>query len=341
MDASPARPSANIRDLAKAAGVSIMTISRAMRGVEGVSTSKRTEILRLAKQMGYRPNRNAASLAAAHSTLIGISLPTLFNEVFADILDGMRGTFDLAGYDLVLDNSDYDLQREANWVERMLDWRPAGVVLSGVHHAPGVRERLRRAAIPTLEIWDHTDDPIDVCVGMDHLEAGRMIGAHLLALGYRRPAFVGVEAERDPRAEKRLAGLRARFAEFGGIDVSVTRSHKHASFEAGMVGTIVALQALGPKPDCICYLNDHMAFGGLATCERKGLTVPDDIGIVGFNGLGINAVLERPLTTVVTPRLLMGSLGGQALLARIHGATVGRCRVVPATLTQGRTTRRQ
>lgn len=341
LEAGTYPPTASIREVAQAAGVSIMTISRAMRGVEGVSQAKRAEILQLAKVLGYRPNRNAASLAAAHSTLIGISLPTLFNEVFADMLEGMRGTFDLAGFDLVLDNSDYNLQREANWVERMLDWRPAAVVLSGIYHAPGVRERLRYAAIPTLEIWDHTDDPIDVCVGMDHLEAGRMIGAHLFNLGYRRPAFVGVEAGRDPRAEKRLAGLRRYFEQMGGIDVSVTRSQKHASFEAGMIGTLAALDTPGTKPDCICYLNDHMAFGGLSTCERQGWSVPGDIGIVGFNGLGINAVLDRPLTTVVTPRLRMGMIGAQALLARIHGVAVVRSQVLATSLVEGKTTRSQ
>lgn len=335
-----ARQYPSIQDVADRVGVSIMTVSRAMRGVEGVSQARRAEILDAAKQLGYRPNRTARSLAAAHSTLIGISLPTLFNEVFADILDGMRRTFDIAGFDLVIDNSDYDSGREAAWVERMIDWKPAGVILSGVDHAPEVREELRAAAIPTLEIWDQCDDPIDVCVGVDHLAAGRIIGDHLAACGYRAPAFVGVEEGRDPRAEKRLAGLSAALHEAGISGLIVRRSEKHASFEAGMIGTRALLQAGGRRPDCICYLNDHMAFGGLSTCEKLGLCVPDDIGIVGFNGLGINAVLPRPLTTVITPRLLMGALGARTLLARINGARVERRGVVPVELSVGATTRR-
>ncbi len=336
---SPIRPRPNVSAVAEATGVSIMTVSRAMRGVEGVSADKRAEILHMAKTMGYRPNRSAASLATSQSTLIGISLPTLFNEVFADILDGMRRTFELAGFDIVLENSDYDPQREANWVERILDWHPAAVVLSGVDHAKSVREHLRQAATPTLEIWDICNDPIDICVGMDHEAAGRLLGRHLLQLGYRKPAFVGVEAGRDQRAEKRLNGLQSVFSEGGGHAVSVIRSQRHASFEAGMIGTLSILQTPAPRPDCICYLNDHMAFGGLTTCERHGLDVPGDIGIAGFNNLGINAVLAKPLTTVVTPRLLMGSLGAQQLVARIRGARVDQCRVVPATLSNGLTTR--
>jgi LacI family transcriptional regulator, gluconate utilization system Gnt-I transcriptional repressor len=335
------KPHASINDVASLVGVSIMTVSRAMRDVEGVSAGKRAEILRAAKRLGYRPNRNARSLAVSHSTLIGISLPTLFNEVFADILDGMRRTFDTAGFDLVLDNSDYDSPREEAWVERMIDWRPAGVVLSGVDHSPHVRAQLRRSQIPTLEIWDQQEDPIDVCVGVDHAAAGRLLGNHLIGLGYGAPAFVGVEAGRDPRAEKRLAGLHAAFAASGRHGMRVIRSQKHASFEAGMTGTLALLNSGEPRPDCICYLNDHMAFGGLSTCEKSGLSVPGDIGIAGFNGLGINAVLPRPLTTVVTPRLLMGSMGARMLLARIHGAKVERRVVVPTELFPGQTTRRQ
>jgi LacI family transcriptional regulator, gluconate utilization system Gnt-I transcriptional repressor len=330
------RPS--IKDVAEAAGVSIMTVSRAVRGIEGVSDTKRAEILHCAASLGYRTNRNAASLAAANSTLIGISLPTLFNEVFADILDGMRQIFALAGFDIVLDNSDYDVQREANWVERMLDWHPAAIVLSGIDHQPSVREQLRQAGVPTLEIWDVCDDPIDICVGVDHYESGKNLAKHLLQLGYRRPAFIGVDYMRDARAEKRLLGIQDVFQAAGCNEVRVIRGQKQASFEAGMLATLTLLKSRDARPDCVCYLNDHMAFGGLTTCESHGLNVPRDIGIVGFNNLGINLVLSKALTTMMTPRLLIGSLGAQQLLARIHGAKVDRCRTIATTLVAGMTT---
>jgi LacI family transcriptional regulator, gluconate utilization system Gnt-I transcriptional repressor len=333
------RQQVSIQDVADRVGVSIMTVSRAMRGVEGVSAPKRAEIIEAARQLGYRPNRYAMSLAASHSTLIGVSLPTMFNEVFADILEGMRRVFDTVGFDLIIDNSDYNTRREHVWVERMIDWKPAGVVLSGVDHAPDVREQLRRSGIPTLEIWDIHDDPIDVCVGIDHAAAGHQIGSYLVSQGYRKPAFVGVELGRDLRAEKRLEGMRSAFRTAGIDDLRLARSDRNASFEAGMAGTLDLLKASDTNPDCICYLNDHMAFGGFATCERLGLDIPRDIGIVGFNGLGINAVLSRALTTVVTPRLDMGANGARLLLARIRGAKVERRIVMPTQLRKGGTTR--
>jgi LacI family transcriptional regulator, gluconate utilization system Gnt-I transcriptional repressor len=331
--------SPSIEDVARHVGVSIMSVSRAMRGVEGVSAPLRAKILNAAKLLGYRPNRNARSLAAAHSTLIGISLPTLYNEVFADILEAMRHTFDRAGFDLVLDNSDYDDRREASWVERMIDWNPAGVILSGVDHAAGVGAQLRQAKIPTLEIWDQHEDPIDLCVGIDHEAAGLMIGTHLIACGYQRPGFIGVEEGRDPRAEKRLNGLRAAYRQAGLGEIIVSRSQRHASFEAGMNGTLAMLDSGDTLLDCLCYLNDHMAFGGLATCERRGIRVPEDLGIMGFNGLGINCVLPRPLTTILTPRHEIGTQGARRLLARIKGAKVPPRLLMPVTLFKGATTR--
>ncbi len=330
-----------IKDIGQALGLSMMSVSRALRGVEGVSAETRNEILQAAKHMGYRPNRNARSLATAHSTLIGISLPTLFSDVFPEILDGMRATFDHAGFDTVIDTTDYNPIREASWIERMLDWNAAGLVLSGVDHAVEVRKRLRGLKIPTLEIWDSTDDPIDMCVGVDHFSAGASLGWYLVKLGYRCPAFAGVLEGKDTRADKRLNGLQFAFSQSGVRAMRASRIDRRAAFEAGSRATEMLLTNSDPAPDVICYLNDHMAFGGMATCIKRGISVPDDMGIAGFNDLEINAVLPLPITTVVTPRQQMGALGAKNLVARINGAIVDRSIIVPTHIREGRTTRAQ
>jgi len=328
-----------IKDIGKALGVSMMTVSRALRGVEGVSADMRAAVLRCAEAMDYRPNRNARSLATANSALIGVSLPTLFSDVFPEILDSMRSTFNHAGFDTVIETTDYDQAREAAWAERMLDWNAAGVVLSGVDHAPELRMRLRESRIPTLEIWDVTDDPIDMCVGVDHVAAGRALGDHLVACGYRRPAFVGVPERRDRRADKRLTGLTEAFALAGVAEVIVERVDRRAAFEAGSLGTERLLRRSAPLPDVICYLNDHMAFGGMSACERFEVKVPEVIGVAGFNDLEINAVMARPITTLKTPRQTMGAIGARNLVARINGALVEKCVSLPTVLREGSTTR--
>jgi LacI family gluconate utilization system Gnt-I transcriptional repressor len=318
-----------------------MTVSRALRGVEGVSEAKRAEIARVAKRLNYVPNNNARSLAVANSMLIGISLPTLFNDVFADVLEGMRGALNAAGFETIIDTTEYDEGREEAWVDRLLSWSPAGLILTGVHHRPVLRERLRSARVPVLEIWDCINDPIDICVGIDHLGAGVTLGRHAAGLGYRRPGFVGAPLNRDPRAEARLQGLSMAFSEIKGATVRTARPAEGSAFETGYVGALMLLEEAGERPDIVFFLNDHLAFGGLMACVAKGLDVPRDIGIAGFNGLPITNVLTTRLTTLRTPRRLMGATGARNLLARIHGVKCERSTTLPIELVCGETTRRQ
>lgn len=330
---------AKIEDVAKAAGVSIMSVSRVMRGVEGVSAAKRTEIRRIARRLGYSPSRVAGSLAAANSTLIGISVPTLFEAVFAEILDGMRSIFNKAGLQTIVETTDYMESYEEKWVERMIAWHPAGLILSGVYHSKITMDRLRNAGIPTLEIWDYTESPIDMCIGVNHLSAGYDMGRHLVELGYRKPAYVGVGLNRDPRAEDRFNGLANAFAEVRSNIHPNSRLAAAASFEGGFMGTAEILDHASEQPDVVCYLNDHMAFGGIMECERRGLNVPKDIGIVGFNGLNINLVLPKQITTSVTPRTQMGTAGARMLVSKILGAKTEQSILMPVEIFAGDTTR--
>ncbi|MFN4157892.1 MAG: LacI family DNA-binding transcriptional regulator [Gemmobacter sp.] len=330
-----------ITDVAEAAGVSAMTASRALRGIEGVGAEKRAEIERLASEMNYVPNGNARSLVVSNSSLIGISVPNLLNDVFPEILSGMRGVLTAAGFETVIDTTEYDEAREEAWVRRLMGWNPAAVVLTGVHHSARVRQWLRATRVPTLEFWDWTDDPIDICVGLDHLEAGRSIGAHVCALGYLRPAFVGVAAGHDLRADARLFGIRAAFATQAGIEVTAMQATRSLSFQAGFDGTKALLATADPRPDVVFYLSDHLAFGGLMALQAAGLSVPGDIGVVGFNALNINGVLPCPLTTLRTPRHRMGVIGARNILARIHGVSPERAVCLPGRIVPGATTRPQ
>ncbi|MCV3274024.1 LacI family DNA-binding transcriptional regulator [Roseobacter sp. WL0113] len=316
-----------------------MSVSRAIRGVDGVSEKTRAQILKIARDMKYVPNSNARSLAVANSNLIGISLPTFAGEVFADILKGMRRTFDSAGYSSVIDTTEYNPDAELSWVRRLLSWQPAGIILTGLDHRPETVELLRESPIPVLEIWDHTETPIDICVGIDHYKAGQMIGAHAVSLGYRRPAFVSAPRGHDTRADARLEGLRDIFARDCGAAVLSARPETGNSFTTGFEGTAQLLDSA--SPDIICYLNDHMAFGGLMCCQIRGLSVPEDIGIAGFNQLDLASVLPKTLTTVRTLRRLMGITGATNLLARINGVSVETSKPLPLELVPGETTRLQ
>lgn len=318
-----------------------MTASRALRGVEGVGPARRAEIERLAAEMNYVPNGNARSLVVANSSLIGISVPNLLNDVFPEILQGMRQVLTAAGFETVIDTTEYDPAREEGWVRRLMGWNPAAVVLTGTHHTPRVRQWLRATRVPTLEMWDCTDDPIDLCVGIDHTAAGRAIGAHVCALGYRRPAFVGVEAGHDLRADARLAGVRKAFAEGAGVAVRAMQATRQVSFSAGFESTRWLLADGDARPDVVFYHSDHLAFGGMMALQAAGLSVPGEIGVVGFNGLNITGVLPVALTTVRTPRHQMGITGARQIVARLHGVSPEPVVRLAVQIEEGATTRPQ
>lgn len=330
-----------LRDVADAAQVSLMTVSRALRGVEGVSEARRSEIQQLAKKMNYTPNNNARSLAVSNSTLVGISFPTLFADVFAHMLDGMRETFEMAGLSTVVNTTNYERKTELIWVEHLLSWRPAGIVLTGCDHHRDVRRKLRRAGVPTLEIWDLTDKPIDVNVGIDHYKAGYELGRYVAGLGYLKPAFVDATTGRDARAIKRKQGIECAFRERKNSRPLVTTVQKNSnSFMAGQAGTYELMQQVEP-PDVIFYVNDHIAFGGMSACHSLGITVPDDIGIVGFNALDLTSVLPVALTTARTPRRDLGVVGARNLILRIKGVEPDESVELPVEIITGATTKKQ
>lgn len=327
---------AKIEDVARAAGVSIMSVSRALRGVEGVSEKTRSKIVAEAARLGYRPSRLAGGLSQENSTLIGVSVPTLFDAVFAEILDGMKDGLALAGLETIIETTEYDAAKEEAFVDRMCRWSPAGVILTGAQHSAAARSRLKMEGRPVLEIWDISEEPIDVCVGVDHFAAGYDMGREMAARGYRRPGFVSAAGVRDTCAARRRDGFAKALAEAGGAGLKRFVEGGRSQFESGFAGAGAAFAA---DVDILYFLNDHLAFGGLMAADAHGVSCPDEIGIVGFNDLRLNKVLPRPLTTTITPRKVMGATAARRLVARINGAATPPVTCLPVEISLGATTR--
>ncbi|MEM1362064.1 MAG: LacI family DNA-binding transcriptional regulator [Pseudomonadota bacterium] len=328
---------ATIQDVAAAAGVSVMTVSRSIRGVDGVSSQTRTRVRQIAKEMNYLPNSNASALVRSSSKLIGISIPTLFNEVFADMMMGMRRTFEQAGYSSVVDTTDYDREREKRFLERLLAWQPAAIILTGTDQPNETAALIKERNIPCLQIWDIAEKPIDLCVGIDHQKAGLALGRYLAGLGYRKPAFIGRPMGSDTRADARFKSLETTFAEVGGAVPRRINVSSDNDFNLGAEG-FGQIDWRDP-PDLICGLNDHVAVGIMFAAEKAGRSVPEDLGIAGFNALGITEVLPTRLTTMETPRRELGLVGARNLLARLNGVAPDPVTALPCRIVEGQTTR--
>nr|WP_277985030.1 substrate-binding domain-containing protein [Salinicola tamaricis] len=191
---------------------------------------------------------------------------------------------------------------EEGVVETVLSRRPDGIVLTGCHHSALTRQRLAASRVPLVEIWDMSDDPIDMLIGFSHHAVGRAVADHLLARGYRR---LGVISADDTRAERRIDGLRERLAEAGQQALPLRRVGTPSSMPWGreMAAELLDHHAL----EAIVCSSDILALGVIAEAQSRGLAIPDDLAIMGFGDSSYAAASFPALSTV-----------------RIDGATIGR-----------------
>jgi LacI family gluconate utilization system Gnt-I transcriptional repressor len=325
--------------VAEAAGVSKMTASRVLRGEGGYSEKTKEKVMLKVDQLGYLPNRLATVFAGDQSsTFIGVSIPDLGNEVFAQVLEGIDRKLGSFGHQTVLGLTQHTPQEEENWIATVLSWQPAGLILTGRAHSPRATDMLRNAGIPVVEIWDFNSSPLDMSVGLNHFDSGFDMGRYLVGCGYRKIGYVGTSHDTANAATTRLAGFCKAVESGGGVVSKQLCLHDTATYYPGFYGT-EQLLASHTEIDCIFYQNDAMAFGGLQYSTSRGLRVPEDIGIAGWGDLPIASVLPKRLTSMHVPHLKIGQSAAEMMIARISGEPVENCRHVDFHLIPGSTVR--
>ena len=296
--------SVTLADVAVEAGVSAITVSRAIRRPELVSEGARARVAAAVEKLGYVPDPAASALASQRTNVLGLIVPSLTNAVFADVLRGVYDAVEDTGLTVQIGNSRYSPSKEVGLIRTFLRQRPAGLIVAGVDQTGAALEMLRCAPCPVAQIMDVTDSPVNLLVGFAQREGGVMATRHLIACGYRRPAFLG--ARMDPRSQARLAGFTeaARAADLHDPWRVVTTPRPSS---VGVGGLLLAdLLAQAPETDAVFCNNDDIAAGALFEAQRRGLRVPEQFGICGFNDLEMSRHLNPALTTVVTPRYEVG-----------------------------------
>ena len=314
-----------------------MTVSRVLRGGSGFSDDTRLRVTEAADKMGYVPNRIAAAFSSDQaSTLVGMCVPRLTSGLFGHVLDGVDRALSRLGYQVMIGCNNHDLGEEEAWVRQVVSWRPAGVILSGRTHTPGTVDLLRQAAMPVVEIWDLTTSPIDMSVGFSHRDCGAEIGQFLLRRGRRRAGYVGALSRSDVMGQARMQGFAETLSRGGHPLIDQEVLHDSPGFYPGYYG-LETLLARSPDLDVVYFHNDEMAIGGLAYCQSRGISVPEDLGIVGWGGMEAASVLPRRLTTTVVPTTTIGKVAAEALVARLRGEAGQDITVVPTRLVPGET----
>jgi LacI family transcriptional regulator, gluconate utilization system Gnt-I transcriptional repressor len=305
-------------DVARLAGVSTSTVSRALRQPDIVSTELRARIDDAIRRLAYRPNLMAGGLATARSRTVGVIVPSILNSFFAATVEEMTAPLAEQGYQLMLGNSGYSEETEEALVASFLSWSPAAVVLTGRHHSRRTLRMLLDADLPTVEMWELGERPLDCAVGFSNWAVGAAVARHFVAQGAKRLAFVGAALDRDRRAAERGAGF-IEAVEAAGIETPLRLAlPQRASVTLGSDG-LRELRQQHSEIEAAFFSNDALALGALFECQRQGVSVPDRLRICGFGDLDYAAASVPALTTVRPPRGEIGRRTAALLIARFNG----------------------
>ena len=323
------------KDVARAIGVSDMTVSRVLTGRGTVSAGTRERVLSAVREMGYLRNRMAGSLASARSNQVGVILPSMHVGIFPEVLAGITSELEKAGYNPVVGVTDYDVDREESLVESLLSWNAAAIILNDFVHTGRTSQLLRQSGIPIVEIMEVSGDPIDYCVGFNHAAAARALVDHLLSRGYRRFGFLGWHGTRFA-ASARFAAMRDHLAAQGMALLAPDWYGAPPGIDDGKAGLAQIVEEV-PDLDAVIFGNDLMAVGGLFCCERQGWPVPERLALAGFGGLALGQAVNRPLTTIRFPRLEVGRRAARTVLNAMVGQEGQRVSDLGFALVEGAT----
>ncbi|MFS2007708.1 LacI family DNA-binding transcriptional regulator [Duganella sp. CT11-25] len=306
---------ATLVDVAKVAGVSPITVSRALNQPHLVRPNTVAKVQAAVQQTGYVKNMMAGALASSRSRLVSLVLPTISTPIFADMVEAASESLTRSGYQVMLGLSSYEAWREEVLVETILSRRPDGVILTGSLHTDSTRRRLQMSGVPVVETWDMTPSPIDMMIGFSHEEVGHAIALHLLERGYRRIAILAVE---DPRAARRNQGLQAGLAKQGVEVAAVQIMPLPSTFQLGREGMVRLLERC-PDVEVVVCSSDTLAHGVLTEAISRGVRVPEQLAVLGFGDLSFAAHTWPPLSTVRVDGAKIGRLAAQAIVDRVEG----------------------
>jgi LacI family gluconate utilization system Gnt-I transcriptional repressor len=308
------RRSVRVEDVALEAGVSPITVSRALSTPAKVSRETRERVAAAVASTGYIVNSLASTLRSGRSRIVTVFVANLENPHIASILRGIIDAFHASPFSLMFAQTGWQEDVGPDTIESVLSFRPAGMAFCGVGFGKEVRRTLLNLDLPVVQIGSVTH-PLDVLVQLPSFEAGRLMGEHFGRQGFARVAFCGhTMGQGVPRLEGFHAGLGA----FGVAPALILPIEGTQSVSDGIASVGTVLDRL-PDCDAIFYGSDLLALGALIEAKRRGREVPQQLAIAGYGDLDFASHLDPPLTTLRVSDYDVGLRAGTALLQRIAG----------------------
>ena len=330
---STARPT--IRDVAARAGVSKSLVSLALANAPRVAPETRGAILRAAEELGYRRNAAAHALVAHRTRTIGVFVLDLHNPITADVLDAVQAEARRRDYRTIVVVGGEDAAAERAELEKLLEFRVEGIIAVG-HRLPDGAEAAITADCPAVIIGSQKRDmPHLGSMSNDDVLGAALAVDHLVGLGHERIAYV--DGGTSTVARDRRRGYRAAMRRHGlGENVTVVKG----SFtdDGGYRGASHALD-LPERPTALFVVNDLAAMGAMAAVADRGLSVPEDLSVVGYDGTRLAGIRPLALTTVGQPLQELGTRAAALLCGQLDGEPAGETHVLLApSLIERRTT---
>ena len=310
--------SITLSDVAKVAGVSAITASRALNTPDKVSADALKRVQDAILRTGYVPNMLAGGLASSRSRLVAALVPTIAGPVFLETVQALTEALAESGYQLMLGQSGYSGAREDALLDAIIGRRPDGIVLTGIMHSAEGRRRLLAAGIPVVETWDLTPTPIDMLVGFSHEKVGVAVAEYLFAAGYRKLAIVTAD---DHRAGLRRKGFEDAAARLGVSLVGTCIVPAPTTLGSGRVG-LADLLARVPDVDAVFCSSDILALGVMTEAQARGFAVPSRFALFGFGDLGFAGDTFPALTTVRIDGNAIGYQAARFIVERAEGRAI-------------------
>jgi len=312
------RTGVTLRDVAQRAGVSMMSVSRAIRAPHQVSPQTLQRVNEAVAAMGYVPNLVAGGLRASKSYLVTALVPTTTGPLFAEMVQSLTEALDARGYQVMLGEIGYARSREDALLRAIVGRRPDGIVLTGVMHSEEGRRMLLASGIPVVETWDFTATPIDMLVGLSHERLGEAVCAYLHQRGRRRLALISGD---DERAARRHSGFLREAQRLGLPSPAAHFGRSPTTHAEGRLG-VATLLASDPDIDAVFCSSDMLALGVLTEARVRGIDVPGRLSVVGFGDLAFAATVSPSLTTVRIDGTRIGQTAAQLIVDRAEGHAV-------------------
>lgn len=313
-----------ISDVAREAQVSKATVSRVLNNYE-VSPELKGKVVRAMRKLDFQPNAQARSLSLKRSNLIGVIVPEIRRPFYGEIVAGIEETLAGAGYHLVLCSTQNRPGHEVNIARLLRERRVDGLlVVTPREYDPEIWRGLEARNFP-LTMIDGSVSPGVSTVMVDNYEGSLAAARHLVELGHRRVAFIA--GQDTPECRERLRGYREALTGAGlpfDPQLAVSGDYLEASGAAAMA----RLLELEERPTAVFATSDLMAIGALQTLRRAGLSVPEDISLVGFDDIEPSRWISPALTTVRQPLRQMGEIGARKILKVLSGEEPDVTRIV-------------